>query len=107
MSNWLKGYFVVAILSGIGLSVLTNQVISSLYVRTVVGFLLGVGLALLPIPSRIGIEEFARPIAAVASAMFALAIVIFDVSAGRFDFNSVLLAGAISAGIYFAIVSEL
>jgi hypothetical protein len=105
MTGPFKWWLIGVTLSCVGLSVVPNGIIDSVFLRALIGLIFGVGLSLNMISSKINVPELSKPIAAFGSVLIALAIVVFDFASMRFGFNTIVLAGAIGGGLYFATVS--
>jgi hypothetical protein len=105
MKGPFKWWLIGVTLSCVGLSLVSNEIVDSVFLRALIGFIFGVGLSLLMVSGRIHVPELSKPIAAFGSLLLALAIVVFDLASMRFGFNTLVLAGAIGGGIYFATVS--
>ena len=107
MKCCLLTWAVECILAGIIFGCLSIDLVPSQAHRIAIGLLVGVGCALVPIPSAINISELGRPIAALSATCFSLAILIFDIAADRTGLHTLAIAGIVGLGIYWATTREM
>lgn len=102
MASRLRWWVAVCLFAGPVLGLLTLELVPSIAARFVIGMLVGAALALIPIVHQAALGILERPIAALCSAFLALAVLVFDITADRLGFSTLVIAGGVAALVFWA-----